>query len=116
MSSSVASRWTDGSMHKRVRRRYAAERRFRLLGFAAAERLVSALEQSHALKRSFNLQFLTASDSTDPSAVGVWGALKGTFFTIMVTIALAFPIGVLAAVYLEEFAPRNRWTDAIEVS
>jgi phosphate transport system permease protein len=81
-----------------------------------SEQMVSALDQRHALRRSFNSQFLMASDSTDPSAVGVWGALKGTFFTILVTMALAFPVGVLAAVYLEEFAPRNRWTDAIEVS
>ena len=85
-------------------------------GDANSEALVQELRQRHALRRNFNSQFLTASDSTDPSAAGVWGALKGTFFTILVTILLAFPIGVLAAVYLEEFAPRNRWTDAIEVS
>ncbi|MFL6755618.1 MAG: phosphate ABC transporter permease PstA [Sphingomicrobium sp.] len=85
-------------------------------GDERSERLVSALQQHGALRRSFNTRFLTGSDSTDPSAVGVFGALKGTFLTILVTIILAFPIGVLAAVYLEEFAPRNRWTDAIEVS
>jgi phosphate transport system permease protein len=85
-------------------------------GNPASERLVSSLNQQHALKGSFNMQFVSASDSTDPSAVGVWGALKGTFFTILVTMLLAFPVGVLAAVYLEEFAPRNRWSDAIEVS
>ena len=62
------------------------------------------------------MDFLTESDATDPSAVGIWGALKGSFLTIIVTMLLAFPIGVLAAVYLEEFATRNRWTDAIEVS
>jgi phosphate transport system permease protein len=83
---------------------------------AKSEQVVSALQQRHALRSSFNVQFLKASDSTDPSSVGVWGALKGTFLTIVVTMLLAFPIGVLAAVYLEEFAPRNRWTDAIEVS
>ena len=83
---------------------------------AGSEYLVSALQQRHALKWTFNTQFLAASDSTDPSAVGVWGALKGSFLTILVTMLLAFPVGVLAAVYLEEFAPRNRWTDAIEVS
>jgi len=81
-----------------------------------SEALVNALEQRQSLRRTFNTGFLTASDSTDPSAVGVWGALNGTFFTILVTMLLAFPIGVLAAVYLEEFAPRNRWTDMIEVS
>jgi phosphate transport system permease protein len=83
---------------------------------AASEQLVATLKSKGALRRSFNAQFLSASDSTDPSAVGVWGALKGSFLTIVITMLLAFPIGVLAAVYLEEFAPRNRWTDAIEVS
>ncbi|GAA3900847.1 phosphate ABC transporter permease PstA [Sphingomonas limnosediminicola] len=83
---------------------------------AASEKLVSALEQRHALRRTVNMDFLTESDATDPSSVGVWGALKGSFFTILVTIALAFPVGMLAAVYLEEFASKNRWTDLIEVS
>ena len=81
-----------------------------------AQQLINALRSKQALRRSFNTTFLTASDSTDPSAVGVWGALKGSFLTVLVTIGLAFPVGVLAAVYLEEFATRNRWTDAIEVS
>jgi phosphate transport system permease protein len=80
------------------------------------EQLVSQLQSKRALRRTFNWVFLTASDSTDPSSVGVWGALKGSFLTIIVTMLLAFPVGVLAAVYLEEFAARNRWTDAIEVS
>jgi len=85
-------------------------------GDAKSEKLVAELQQKQALRRAFNTQFLTSADATDPSAVGVWGALKGSFYTILVTIGLAFPIGVLAAIYLEEFAPRNRWTDAIEVS
>jgi phosphate transport system permease protein len=80
------------------------------------ERLVEMLEQRDSLRRALNLNFLTASDATDATAAGVWGALKGSFLTIVVTMILAFPIGVLAALYLEEFAPRNRWTDAIEVS
>jgi phosphate transport system permease protein len=85
-------------------------------GDADANRLVAELERNDSLRRGFNAQFLTASDSTDPSSAGVWGALKGSFLTIVVTMLLAFPIGVFAAVYLEEFAPRNRWTDTIEVS
>jgi phosphate transport system permease protein len=85
-------------------------------GDAGSERIVAMLQGKSALKRTFNANFLEASDSTDPTSAGVWGALKGTFLTILVTMALAFPVGVLAAVYLEEFAPRNRWTDAIEVS
>ncbi|MEO7655620.1 MAG: phosphate ABC transporter permease PstA [Sphingomicrobium sp.] len=78
--------------------------------------IMAELERSDGLRRTLNRQFLFASDSTDPSTVGVWGALKGSFLTIVVTMLLAFPIGVFAAVYLEEFAPRNRWTDAIEIS
>jgi len=81
-------------------------------GDPAIEQLVAKADT----KRTFNSGFLTASDATDPSVVGVWGALKGSFLTILVTMALAFPIGVLAALYLEEFAARNRWTDMIEVS
>ena len=46
----------------------------------------------------------------------MWGALKGSILTMIVTLALAFPIGVLSALYLEEYAPKNRWTDIIEVS
>ena len=77
---------------------------------------IEALVAKADTKRVFNGNFLTSSDATDSSVVGIWGALKGTFLTIMVTMALAFPIGVFAALYLEEFAPRNRWTDLIEVS
>ena len=82
----------------------------------ASEAIVSRLQAKDALRRTVNVDFLRESDATDPSAIGVWGALKGSFLTIMVTILLAFPVGVLSAVYLEEFASRSRWTDAIEVS
>src|SRR3546814_9319654 len=47
---------------------------------------------------------------------GIWGAAKGSFFTLLVTLVLSFPIGIAAAVYLEEFAPKNRLTDFIEVN
>lgn len=60
--------------------------------------------------------FMARADATGPQAVGIWGALKGSMLTMLVTLLLAFPVGVLAAVYLEEYAPRNRWTDVIEVS
>ena len=85
-------------------------------GEAKFETLVTQAQGSDRLKRGFNSGFLTSSDATDASEAGVWGALKGSFLTIIVTMALAFPIGVLSAVYLEEFARRNRWTDMIEVS
>ena len=85
-------------------------------GDAASEALNDALEQRGVVRTRFNSQFLTSADATDPAAVGVWGAFKGSLLTMLVTLALAFPIGVLSAVYLEEYAPRNRWTDMIEVS
>jgi phosphate transport system permease protein len=68
------------------------------------------------LVRVWDWGFLTRSDATHAQAVGIWGALKGSMLTMAVTLGIAFPVGVLAAVYLEEYAPRNRWTDLIEVS
>ena len=85
-------------------------------GDALNEKLVAEIDDQDKLRRRFNSDFLTAADATDPSAVGIWGALKGSFLTIIVTMLLAFPIGALSAVYLEEFARRNRWTDLIAVS
>src|SRR5690606_20144633 len=55
-------------------------------------------------------------DSREPEMAGLWGAVVGSFFTMLVTLALSFPIGVAAAIYLEEFAPKNRFTDFIEVN
>ncbi|GMM60360.1 phosphate ABC transporter permease PstA [Novosphingobium pituita] len=68
------------------------------------------------LVRAFDWGFLTRSDATSPQAVGIWGALKGSIMTMLITLVLAFPVGVLAALYLEEYAARNRWTDLIEIS
>ena len=101
--------------------RYAAERRFRALGFLAVGISVAFLAflLFTMLAKGIgglDLAFLTGSDSTEAERAGVWGALKGSFLTILVTMGLAFPVGVLAALYLEEFAARNRWTDLIEVS
>jgi phosphate transport system permease protein len=55
-------------------------------------------------------------DSREPEAAGIWGAVLGSAFTLLVTIGLSLPIGIAAAIYLEEFASRNRWTDLIEVN
>ncbi len=85
-------------------------------GTPAAEAMVAKLDARGLLGIGWSGGFLTAADSTDPTRVGIWGALKGSLLTMAVTLALAFPIGVLAALYLEEYAPRNRWTDLIEVS
>ncbi len=75
-----------------------------------------ALESSGRLRTAFNGIFVSAADSTNPELAGIWGAALGSLLTLIVTIGLAFPVGVLAAIYLEEFAPKNRWTDLIEVS
>ncbi len=85
-------------------------------GAPEAEAAYSKLKRADVVRTGFNLSFLTSADATDPSVVGVWGALKGSLLTMLVTIVLAFPVGVLSALYLEEYATRNRWTDLIEVS
>ena len=89
---------------------------YRRDGPPLAEGAVARLQAAHRITSRFNLAFLTSSDSTDPTRVGIWGAVKGSLLTMAVTLALAFPIGILSALYLEEYAPRNRWTDLIEVS
>ncbi len=81
-----------------------------------AKATYARLDAKGQVTKSFNTHFLKASDATDPTAVGIWGALAGSLLTMAVTIVLAFPVGVLAAVYLEEYAGRNRWTELIEVS
>ncbi len=64
----------------------------------------------------FNVAFFTAGDSREPELAGIRGAAMGSFFTLAVTLLLSFPLGVATAVYLEEFAPRNRLTGLIEVN
>ncbi len=85
-------------------------------GTPETARVVARLRAGGRLTSAFDWGFLTGGDSSDPTAAGIWGALKGTLFTMAVTLALAFPIGVLSAIYLEEYAPRNWLTDLIEVS
>jgi len=85
-------------------------------GTPELESQYQALKKAGATQWGFNTRFLTGADATDPAAVGIWGAFKGSLLTMLVTLAIAFPIGVLSAVYLEEYAPRNRWTSMIEVS
>jgi len=115
------TRWTGQEMQGRLRRRYRSERTFKWLGFSAVAislGFLAFLLGTMLWKGAggLSLDFLRLSDSTDPATAGVWGALKGSFLTIVVTMVLAFPVGVLSAIYLEEFAARNRWTDMIEVS
>ena len=113
--------WQSEEMTNRIRKRYAAERRFKALGMGAVILSVTFLvfllsTMVYKGLGGIDLDFLTNSDATDPAMAGIWGALKGSLFTMLVTLLLSFPLGVLAAIYLEEFAPRNRWTTMIEVS
>lgn len=77
---------------------------------------VTRLDRDGRLQKRFNSALFTNGDSREPELAGIRGALMGSFYMLLVTIALAFPIGVAAAVYLEEFAPRNRWSALIEVN
>ncbi len=77
---------------------------------------IDRLIREDVLELRFNAAFLSNGDSRDPEQAGVRGALIGSALTLLITLLLSFPIGVGAAVYLEEFAPRNRITDVIEVN
>jgi len=77
---------------------------------------IAKLEESGRLELRFNKALFTNGDSREPELAGIKGAMMGSFYMLVVTIALSFPIGVAAAIYLEEFAPRNRWSDLIEVN
>jgi phosphate transport system permease protein len=77
---------------------------------------IEALQEAGKLDTLFNSALFSNGDSRDPELAGIKGALMGSFYMLIVTVVLAFPIGVAAAIYLEEFAPRNRWSDLIEVN
>jgi phosphate transport system permease protein len=115
------SSWQTPEAVARLKKRYTAERRFKALGLAAilislgflAFLLVTMMANGVT---GISWAFLSGSDSTDAATAGVWGAFKGSLLTMGVTLALSFPMGVFAAIYLEEFAPRQRWVDWVEVS
>ena len=77
---------------------------------------IDALSAQGLVRRAFAARLLQSGDSREPELAGVWGAAAGSFWTLLVTLALSFPLGVAAAIYLEELAPKSRWTDLIEVN
>ena len=77
---------------------------------------IELLEAAGRIDLKFNHRFFTSGDSRDPELAGIWSAAVGSFFMLLVTLVLSFPLGVATAIYLEEFAPRNRWTGLIEVN
>lgn len=80
--------------------------------------LAEALKRQGMLATEWNWSFLTMPDSSDqrPESAGVGIAILGSVYMMLVVLVLAVPIGVAASIYLEEFAPKNRWTDIIEVN
>ncbi len=77
---------------------------------------IDTLKEQGLIRKQFNAPLFSNGDSRDPEQAGIRGAVMGSVYTILVTMLLAFPIGVAAAVYLQEFAPKNRFTDLIEVN
>ncbi len=78
---------------------------------------IDKLEKEGRLEQRFNTRFFTSGDSREPEQAGIHGAIVGSLLTMLVTLLLSFPIGVGAALYLEEFAPKNnRWVDIIEIN
>ena len=100
--------------------RRGADRLLRWSGLAAvtlSAGIVAALVGTIVVQGAGGIdwRFLTGADSVEAGRVGIWGALKGSLLTIGVTLGLALPLGVAAALWLEEFAPRRPWTAALEV-
>ena len=94
-----------------------------LAGEAYAARLsskqvqwIEGLHQQGLIELQFNINLFTRGDSREPEQAGIRGAVMGSLLTLVLTLMLSFPIGVAAAIYLEEFAPKNKWTDFIEVN
>ena len=80
--------------------------------FVWFDKLISA----GAISTPFTWELFTNADSRYPELAGLAGALSGSFFALLVCFLLSFPIGIATAVYLEEFAPKNKWTDLVEVN
>lgn len=83
---------------------------------AKQKEFVKILQQKDLISKKFNFSFFTSGDSQDPEMAGIAGAVIGSLLTVTICMLVALPIGVMTAVYLEEFAPKNRITDFIEVN
>ncbi len=77
---------------------------------------IDYLDERDLVEQHMNVPFFTKGASREPEQAGIWGAVVGSFWTMVVTLILSFPLGVAAAIYLEEFAPKNRLTQIIEVN
>ncbi|CAA7617961.1 phosphate ABC transporter permease PstA [Magnetospirillum sp. SS-4] len=77
---------------------------------------LAELEAEGAVVKRFNSILFSSGDSREPEQAGLWGAVVGSIYSLAITLLVSFPLGVATAVYLEEFAPKNRWTHLIEVN
>ena len=77
---------------------------------------VNKLVEQGVINTGFNDVLFSRGDSREPGNAGILGAIVGSLLTMLVTLAISFPVGIAAAIYLEEFAPKNRITDFIEVN
>ena len=111
----AASSRVDGYLNGRITRDTLVDSRFLM---ASDLDLVDALVKSGVIREAFNWNFITGKDSgvDNPGGAGLGASVIGSFFMMLVVLFLSLPIGVAASIYLEEFAPKNRWTDLIEVN
>ncbi|MEL7257782.1 MAG: DUF3333 domain-containing protein, partial [Pseudomonadota bacterium] len=111
----LASSRVDGYFKGRVNREDIAEDKN-----ISVEQLdlTDAFRDAGVISKSFNMSFITGSDASEsrPEAAGIGVSMLGSFFMMLVVLILSLPIGVAASIYLEEFAPQNRFTDLIEVN
>ena len=77
---------------------------------------IDELLEKDEIKMKFNSALFSNGDSREPELAGIYSALKGSFFMLFITLIVSFPVGIAAAVYLEEFAPKNKISDLIEVN
>jgi phosphate transport system permease protein len=80
--------------------------------------IADTLHKAGVIERTFNWAFVFGADASEsrPEQAGIGVSMIGSFFMMLVVLGLSLPIGVAASIYLEEFAPKNRWTDLIEVN
>ncbi|WP_150524373.1 phosphate ABC transporter permease PstA [Roseibium sediminis] len=111
----LASSRVDGYLKGRVTREALA--RDKNLDAAHLD-IVDQLVAKGTMVKSFNWDFILGTDASDnrPEQAGIGASMLGSFYMMLVVLFLALPIGVAASIYLEEFAPKNRFTDLIEVN
>jgi phosphate transport system permease protein len=99
-------------------KRYIGDKKMRKTAKLSQKQLiwVRALYEQGRVKKVFNLDFFTHGDSREPESAGVFGGFVGSIFLVLACMSVAFPLGIMTAIYLEEFAPKNWLSQLIEVN